>query len=332
MQSIGLLGIFCGIGVAMGLFLTTYFLFIQEKKKQVAKLLGLIFIAVSLRIAKSIWFFILIDVAPIGLAMGFLGLSSFGPLLFTYINSFRAPISKKVLLHAILPIIFTILCFFLHLGWVTVFYKSATALAGIYLISAWYMHAKTSYNRPQLAQWNLSVLIGLSIIWASFVYQHLGNHMIEYAIGAAIASIPIYYLLIIAMRQTKLWVQAPPKIVPDEINLNLQKLIEQEKTFLQPQLSLNSFAEAIGYPAYQVSKAVNILYGKSFPETINSLRIEEVKKRLLDPANSRLKIEALAYDVGFNSPSAFYAAFKKETGMTPKAYQRAGREKTPLLS
>jgi len=32
---------------------------------------------------------------------------------------------------------------------------------------------------------------------------------------------------------------------------------------------------------------------------------------------------AVALDVGFNSRSAFYKAFKRETGMTPKDYRAA---------
>ena len=34
------------------------------------------------------------------------------------------------------------------------------------------------------------------------------------------------------------------------------------------------------------------------------------------------KIENLAFDVGFNTSSAFYSAFKKETSMSPRTYQK----------
>ena len=75
-------------------------------------------------------------------------------------------------------------------------------------------------------------------------------------------------------------------------------------------------------PSYLVTRSVKLLYDRSFPETLNHFRVEEVKQMLLDPKKEHLKIESLAYDVGFASPSAFYAAFKKCTGQTPTAYQK----------
>ena len=53
---------------------------------------------------------------------------------------------------------------------------------------------------------------------------------------------------------------------------------------------------------------------------MNELRVKEVKQKLA--GGSDVKIEGLAYDVGFNTPSAFYAAFKKETSLSPREYQQ----------
>ena len=50
---------------------------------------------------------------------------------------------------------------------------------------------------------------------------------------------------------------------------------------------------------------------------INKYRIEEARKRLLDPRKAHLTILAIAYDVGFSSKSpVFNSAFKKHTQMT----------------
>jgi AraC-like DNA-binding protein len=53
---------------------------------------------------------------------------------------------------------------------------------------------------------------------------------------------------------------------------------------------------------------------------VNEYRIEEVKKRMVDPAFKHLTILAIAYDAGFNSKSSFNTIFKQKTGMTPSEY------------
>lgn len=66
---------------------------------------------------------------------------------------------------------------------------------------------------------------------------------------------------------------------------------------------------------------MNKIYGKSFPET-NSFRVQEVKKQLEKERNKVYKIEGIAFEAGFSTPSSFYTAFKKETGLTPTSYQK----------
>jgi AraC-like DNA-binding protein len=52
------------------------------------------------------------------------------------------------------------------------------------------------------------------------------------------------------------------------------------------------------------------------------IRIEEAKKILTGPGGAEKKNTAVALDVGFNSMTAFYKAFKKFTGMTPNQYKK----------
>ena len=64
----------------------------------------------------------------------------------------------------------------------------------------------------------------------------------------------------------------------------------------------------------------------SFFDFINSYRVEEVKKQLADTAMANRNILGIALDCGFNSKATFNTAFKKFTGMTPSAYQKAQTE------
>ncbi|MCP2871831.1 AraC family transcriptional regulator, partial [Salmonella enterica subsp. enterica serovar Typhimurium] len=53
---------------------------------------------------------------------------------------------------------------------------------------------------------------------------------------------------------------------------------------------------------------------------INSYRVDEFKLRVEDPAYRNFTLLSIAYEVGFNSKSAFNRSFKKITGKTPREY------------
>ena len=320
--SIILLGIFSGIAVATSFYLASYFLFVRKKDPYKNNLLGFLFIAIGLRIAKSIAYFIFIDVISVGLALGFLGLSSIGPLAYLYIRSFgkgRAA-SKMDALHFIIPFVGTVACLLTHLGYIVQFYRSVTALLFVYLIIAFVKHSKTDYEVDGVKQWNLQVLLGVGVIGLSFVTQHLTEDVLKYALGTGIASLVIYYLFVYALKSQMVFSRSSSKKLPTNILEKVKNAFEHDKIYLEQTLTLSEFSKNQGVPTYLVSEAIKKLYNKRFPEAINYFRIEEIKKILLNNRNA--KIEVLAYEVGFNTPSTFYAAFKRETNMSPREFQK----------
>jgi AraC-like DNA-binding protein len=58
------------------------------------------------------------------------------------------------------------------------------------------------------------------------------------------------------------------------------------------------------------------MYNLSFPEFVNEYRVREAE-RLILCSKGENTIQQIMYEVGFNSKSAFNAAFKKHTGYTP---------------
>jgi AraC-like DNA-binding protein len=64
--------------------------------------------------------------------------------------------------------------------------------------------------------------------------------------------------------------------------------------------------------------------GISFAEWLNSFRIEYAKNLLL--SNDQYTIDALSTMSGFSSRSAFYAAFKKITQITPTEYIKQSKK------
>ncbi len=108
----------------------------------------------------------------------------------------------------------------------------------------------------------------------------------------------------------------------DPVLQKIKLALEAQGLYRKTSLTISDFSKEINEPIYKISKTLNQHYAKSFPELVNSFRVHEVKNRLLEPQDANLTIEALAFEAGFNTPSSFYVAFKKELGLTPKQYKR----------
>jgi len=101
----------------------------------------------------------------------------------------------------------------------------------------------------------------------------------------------------------------------------LDHLIEKDKVYCDESISLESLAKMLSIPSHQLSQILNHKLKKSFPDFINYHRIEEVKRILESPRGSKKKITTIGHEVGFNSMTSFYKAFRKHMGMRPSEYK-----------
>lgn len=108
-----------------------------------------------------------------------------------------------------------------------------------------------------------------------------------------------------------------------EIEENYNKIInymETAKPHLDPKINLTKFSSDLGACSHTISLTLNTRFKMNFFDFINYYRVEEVKKCLSNIHELNIKIEAIGYECGFNSKSAFYRAFKKFTGFSPTEY------------
>jgi AraC-like DNA-binding protein len=110
---------------------------------------------------------------------------------------------------------------------------------------------------------------------------------------------------------------------------NAERYLEQLTTYLgnvQPylhrDLTLQDVAQELRIPQHHLTQTINELLNKNFYTLINEYRIEEVKRRLLDPKFAHYNILAIAHDAGFNSKSSFNMIFKKHVGVTPSQWRK----------
>ena len=94
----------------------------------------------------------------------------------------------------------------------------------------------------------------------------------------------------------------------------LEQAMQENQLYRNADLSLTALSDHLGVSTNYLSQTLNEYLNKSFFEYVNQWRIKAATPLLAAKEKTVLEI---AYDVGFNSRSAFYRAYKKETGTTP---------------
>ena len=106
-----------------------------------------------------------------------------------------------------------------------------------------------------------------------------------------------------------------------EIHEKVLYALEQDKLFLQPELTVLQLSRKVDFPTKKVSHVINRIFKKSFFDLINGYRISEAKKIFIENKDAKLTVLEVMYDVGFNSKSSFNTQFKKRTGITPSEFK-----------
>ena len=98
--------------------------------------------------------------------------------------------------------------------------------------------------------------------------------------------------------------------------------METKKPFTDSNLKLNQLAKMISTTPNYLSQVINEEREQNFFDFVNWYRIEEAKKLIKDASDQQSTLLSIAYEVGFNSKSAFNTSFKKHTQMTPSQYRK----------
>ena len=108
----------------------------------------------------------------------------------------------------------------------------------------------------------------------------------------------------------------------EEYKKQLMDLCITEKPYLNPQVTLADLADKLSVSTKHLSQVINQSFNKSFFDFINAYRVQEAQAILKEPADEKLTVLEVMYEVGFNSKSSFNTAFKKETGQTPSEFRK----------
>ena len=98
-------------------------------------------------------------------------------------------------------------------------------------------------------------------------------------------------------------------------------LMNEERLFLTADLTMPKLASRLTISPNYLSQTINTIFEESFFDFINRQRIDYSKILLKDKSKMDNSILDIAMESAFNSKSAFYVAFKKNTGMTPVQFR-----------
>lgn len=179
-------------------------------------------------------------------------------------------------------------------------------------------------DKPYVKKQLNTISAFLLAIW--FAYFLNGVSDSPYILGAVLYSILIYFSLIIILNKGYIINLSKSKYQNTGLDSSenkrilseLESLLKKDKIFEDNTIALTKLAKRIGTSTHALSQVINENMQMTFFELIGFYRIEKAK-HLLSSTNS--KISEIAFEIGYNSLSAFNSAFKKSTGLTPTKYR-----------
>jgi AraC-like DNA-binding protein len=149
-----------------------------------------------------------------------------------------------------------------------------------------------------------SILIGLSFFAAALTLLHFPSITVDIAEAA----------------QATYTESTLKNIDRNKTIAHLSQLMEQEKLYIQENLSLTLLAEQLQLTSHQLSELINSEFQLGFSKYIRQYRVEAAKKLLLDEPKS--SVLSIGLSVGFSTQSNFYTAFRDIAGMAPGQYRK----------
>lgn len=331
---VNFIAIFGTLAFCHALFLAVFFWRRQEGNRLSNRLLAFLLVALAVRITKSVVGIVLPGSGMVAPVFGVAGMVLIGPFLWLYLKSVLekwTSLPRKQNLHFLLPALFIAVFSVMERSMNYNFYLAAVLHMTAYVLisgTLLFRQLPASGLEKPVRQWMRLLTTAVGIILSTYYVQLIVDSSQTYILITACAALTLYLLSFWGMTRMRIFSKSnSPKTTPDEAQFaalaeRVKYLFEHEKTYTDMHLTVNRLAERMDVPPYLLSKAVNVVFQKSFPELLHDYRVAEAARRLLHPDYRHLSIEGIAVESGFQSVSAFYSAFKKVNGVTPTEWKR----------
>lgn len=346
---------FSALGAFNGLVLGLFLLFFTKKKYLANYFLGALLLALSIRIGKSVFLYFDGQLPKIYLQIGLSACFFIGPFLYFFVCSALKPLEKLpkswiwtlVLLTIITLAIGISFPYSAYPGFWNRYFAKAIYLQwfGFLLASGFVIRELLgklfirSYRMKAAETWICMIFSGNFILFLFYFSAMIDAPFAPYISGSIAFSLILYLIatmLFYRKKTDELFLLFPAKPVAKKLNdsdterwlAKLEKVMTEKAVYKNPDLKLHELSREIQISGHQLSALLNEHLGKNFTTYINEFRIAEACRMMT--ANQLFTLEAIGYEVGFNSKSTFFAAFKKIKGVTPSSYQQAANQSISL--
>lgn len=112
----------------------------------------------------------------------------------------------------------------------------------------------------------------------------------------------------------------------DRIYVEVLNLLQVKKLYRERGITARRIAELLGEDFRAISAALAIVSGENFLTLLARLRVREACRLLKDPKYAASSAEEIGLRAGFASRQAFYLAFNRVMGTTPRKYREGNVE------
>lgn len=104
------------------------------------------------------------------------------------------------------------------------------------------------------------------------------------------------------------------QVYAERVNLIIEYINEN----LHEKLNIKQLAEISHFSPYHFHRIIRVFLGESLGAYVSRTRVEKAAKLI---RYSKMTLEEIAYNVGFETPSSFSKAFKKHFNVSPSYYR-----------
>lgn len=342
-----LLFFFSALGTFNALILGVYFFFFTRKKYLTNYFLGALLIVLSVRVGKSVLLHFSGGLPKIYLQIGLSACFFIGPFLYYFLKSAvdevrtikRNWVWSLALLFTLItvagirfpyqdyPLLWGYFAWAIYTQWLIYLVFGGFLLKRIFTKL---FQKGSPINPPET--WLLMIFISNVVIFIFYFLAIINAPFASYISGAVVFSFILYLVISVILYRKKtddLFLLTPNKSPIKRVNeadaemliMRLEKVMTENEAYKNPDLKLSDLSKGINVSSHQLSQLLNDNLGKNFTTFVNEFRIKEACKII--STDDRLTLESVGYEVGFNSKSTFFAAFKKQTNTTPLNYQQS---------
>jgi AraC-like DNA-binding protein len=341
-----LLFFFSALGSFNGIILGVYFFFFTKKKFLTNYFLGALLFALSIRIGKSVFIYFHPELPKMYLQLGLTACFFIGPCLYYFLRSAVEEINVMPKSWKMMLLFWGILIVSVGILYPYEMYPTLWSFYFIRIIYfQWFVYIlfsgftirgvlKKIFNTKEKASpseiWFGTLFLGTFLLFLFYFLAIIGASAATYISGAVVFSFILYLIISILLYRKKtddLFLLNSQKVSGKKIDAaeaviiseKLESIMNEKSLYKNPNLNLQDLSREINISSHQLSQFLNNNLGKNFTSFVNEFRINEACRIIT--SNDKLTLESVGYDVGFNSKSTFFAAFKKHTGTTPLNYQ-----------